>query len=32
MEFVAGMKRTDYCGNFRASDAGKEVTVEIPEV
>lgn len=27
MEFLAGMKRTDYCGNFRASDAGKEVTV-----
>ena len=27
MEFLAGMKRTDYCGNFRASDAGKEITV-----
>lgn len=27
MEFVAGMKRTDYCGNFRAADIGKEVTV-----
>ena len=27
MEFLAGLKRTDYCGNFRLSDAGKEVTV-----
>ncbi len=27
MEFVSGMKRTDYCGNFRISDVGKEVTV-----
>lgn len=27
MEFLAGMKRTDYCGNFRASDAGREITV-----
>lgn len=27
MEFVSGMKRTDYCGNFRAADIGKEVTV-----
>ena len=27
MEFIAGLKRTDYCGNFRLSDAGKEVTV-----
>ena len=27
MEFVSGMKRTDYCGNFRSSDVGKEVTV-----
>ncbi|MBR3768361.1 MAG: aspartate--tRNA ligase [Clostridia bacterium] len=27
MEFVAGMKRTDYCGNFRASNVGEEVTV-----
>lgn len=27
MEFLAGMKRTDYCGNFRACDAGKEITV-----
>lgn len=27
MEFVSGMKRTDYCGNFRTCDIGKEVTV-----
>lgn len=27
MEFLSGMKRTDYCGNFRIEDAGKEVTV-----
>ncbi|MBQ6066449.1 MAG: aspartate--tRNA ligase [Clostridia bacterium] len=27
MDFLAGMKRTDYCGNFRAADAGKEITV-----
>ena len=27
MEFVSGMKRTDYCGNFRASNVGDEVTV-----
>ena len=27
MEFVSGMKRTDYCGNFRAADVGKEITV-----
>lgn len=27
MEFIAGLKRTDYCGNFRASDIGKEITV-----
>ncbi len=27
MEFITGMTRTDYCGNFRAADAGKEVTV-----
>ncbi len=27
MEFVSGMKRTDYCGNFRASNVGEEVTV-----
>lgn len=26
-ETVKGLKRTDYCGNFRASDAGKEITV-----
>ncbi len=27
MEFVTGMKRTDYCGNFRVADVGKEITV-----
>ena len=27
MEFLAGLKRTDYCGNFRAADIGKEITV-----
>ena len=27
MEFVTGMTRTDYCGNFRISDVGKEITV-----
>ena len=27
MEFLTGLKRTDYCGNFRAADIGKEVTV-----
>ena len=27
MEFLTGLKRTDYCGNFRLADAGKEVTV-----
>ena len=27
MDFLAGMKRTDYCGNFRAADAGREITV-----
>ena len=26
-ETISGLKRTDYCGNFRESDAGKEVTV-----
>jgi len=26
-ETVKGLKRTDYCGNFRESDAGKEITV-----
>ena len=26
-ETVKGLKRTDYCGNFREADAGKEVTV-----
>ena len=27
METIQGLKRTDYCGNFRAADVGKEVTV-----
>ena len=27
METLAGLKRTDYCGNLRMSDAGREVTV-----
>ena len=27
MEFFSDLKRTDYCGNFRAADAGKEVTL-----
>ena len=27
MEFITGMTRTDYCGNFRISDVGKEITV-----
>ncbi len=27
MELLAGLKRTDYCGNFRLSDKGKFVTV-----
>ena len=27
MEFFSDLKRTDYCGNFRLSDAGKTVTV-----
>ncbi len=26
-ETVKGLKRTDYCGNFREADAGKEITV-----
>ncbi len=26
-ETVKGLKRTDYCGNFRETDAGKEITV-----
>ncbi|MBP3381226.1 MAG: aspartate--tRNA ligase, partial [Clostridia bacterium] len=26
-ESVKGLKRTDYCGNFRETDAGKEITV-----
>ena len=27
MEFMTGLKRTNYCGELRASDIGKEVTV-----
>ncbi len=27
MDFMTGLKRTDYCGDLRLSDAGKEVTV-----
>lgn len=27
MDFMTGLKRTDYCGDLRMSDAGKEVTV-----
>ncbi len=27
MDFIAGLKRTDYCGNFRSADIGKEITV-----
>lgn len=27
METIKGLKRTDYCGNLRISDAGKEVTL-----
>ena len=27
MELFSDLKRTDYCGNFRAADAGKEITV-----
>ena len=27
MDFLAGMKRTDYCGNFRVADAGRTITV-----
>ena len=26
-EFMTGLKRTDYCGNLRLADAGKEVVV-----
>ena len=26
-ETVKGLKRTDYCGNFRAADEGREITV-----
>ena len=27
MDFMTGLKRTDYCGNLRISDVGREVTV-----
>ena len=27
MDFMTGLKRTDYCGNLRLSDAGRTVTV-----
>ena len=27
MDFMTGLKRTDYCGTLRLSDAGKKVTV-----
>ena len=27
MDFMTGLKRTDYCGDLRLADAGKEVTV-----
>ncbi len=27
MDFIVGLKRTDYCGNFRSADIGKEITV-----
>ena len=27
MDFMTGLKRTDYCGNLRISDVGKEVVV-----
>ncbi len=27
MDFMTGLKRTDYCGDLRITDAGKEVTV-----
>ena len=27
MDFMTGLKRTDYCGDLRLTDAGKEVTV-----
>lgn len=26
-EFMTGLKRTDYCGDLRTSDIGREVTV-----
>ena len=27
MDFMTGLKRTNYCGDLRLEDAGKEVTV-----
>ncbi|MBR6004639.1 MAG: aspartate--tRNA ligase, partial [Clostridia bacterium] len=27
MDMMAGLKRTDYCGNLRAADEGRQVTV-----
>ena len=27
MDFMTGLKRTDYCGNLRISDVGREVVV-----
>ena len=27
MDFMTGLKRTDYCGTLRASDIGRTVTV-----
>ena len=27
MDFMTGLKRTDYCGNFTAKDCGREVVV-----
>ena len=27
MEFITGLKRTDYCGTLTAKDVGREVTV-----
>ena len=27
MDRITGMKRSDYCGNFRITDAGREITV-----
>ena len=27
MDFMTGLKRTDYCGSLRLADVGREVTV-----